>query len=197
MATKTETKAIFEDIVAGIGGPDFKFCVSREISPPIEDHRSTVETWKRVEGKKKAWWEHLWPFEIDDPNKQRNERDSAKSWTVLNLPGEAKPIPLERGLALERELNVALESPPSRVTIRADEVLPSSILENPSLPSDQPCGENGASEFYFSQPIIVGNTAFVEVGGVCGGLCGSGDIRAYELKDNKWQQLASKMTWIA
>ena len=48
-----------------------------------------------------------------------------------------------------------------------------------------------------SNPQMIGNIAFVEQSGVCGNLCGSGDLVSLIKRNGKWTLLARRMTWIA
>jgi len=50
---------------------------------------------------------------------------------------------------------------------------------------------------FYSMPVVVGNVAYVEVGSVCGGLCGSGHLTALLRKDGKWTVIGEKATWIS
>lgn len=49
----------------------------------------------------------------------------------------------------------------------------------------------------YSMPEVDGRYAIVEVGFVCGSLCGSGELHLYERRDTRWALIARMKTWIA
>lgn len=49
----------------------------------------------------------------------------------------------------------------------------------------------------FSAPWVVGDIAFMEVGLICGGLCGRGENYALRKVDGKWQVIAVQSSWVS
>jgi len=47
-----------------------------------------------------------------------------------------------------------------------------------------------------SAPAIAGDAAFVEVGYVCGTVCGNGSLYALERREDRWQVVGIADLWI-
>lgn len=66
-----------------------------------------------------------------------------------------------------------------------------------SDPADKPWPKTCRTTFWFAKPVYVDDIAFADAGSKCGGLCGSGEVYAFEYRDRRWTFVATAPTWIA
>lgn len=173
IAANAEAAAIVSAVVAQTVKTDPNSCFNRDFRPALEDQREMWATFK--------------------PNDVITE-DDAKSWFVPTFPPEPRPVATSLGGELERQLRLATHLQIGTAKLRGIDVFPAERLA-PTGPSELPCGRPGMTEYTLSEPIIVGQTAFVENGGVCGGLCGGGSVEAYRRTGDVWRLIARKPTW--
>lgn len=108
---------------------------------------------------------------------------------------------------LNRDLNSALSAAVAGHALNAPitEILsvPAPLILNPErrrrkeCDSERPENDKSLSTIFLTQPVIVGEFAFVEHGYVCGGECGSGSLQAFKRQGGRWVLIATVMTWIA
>ena len=186
VAGDADTKAIFAEITNGM--PQ-SFCVSREIKAPLEDQRR----FRLYNRERRSWLSSL---KMLLPMVWSSGED-AKGWIEPLIVDRSVPIALKTAKILERRLSTAARMHlQAKAVLATEKVLPAKLLEPAGANDNLPCGGKGI-EISLSIPVIVGNTAFVETGTNCGGLCGGGDIEAYNFESGKWRLVARKPTWIA
>jgi hypothetical protein len=189
LASEAETRAVLNNTTERFRSPKSPVCLSRKIAPALEGTKRSYDAIRVT----RPWWKiPLRWFDLGP------SAEAAAEWKITNPKGEFVSIHSDERLDLERKLGTALHfHAKAAPQLNAERVFPSDLLEPAEAKEDVPCGGAKEIEESFSQPIIVGDTAFVESNGFCGGLCGSGHLQAYRYSAGKWQPVASKLLWIA
>ena len=184
-----ETAAILAPLIPK-SAPDHPMCIVMQMRPPLEDTRrgfladEPASPWERIRVRlsrligasqgnqlKTDWWV---PSDTQKGLKLRAEDE--RHLNALLMEGVSAKLPsTRRGLSPRDDIARCGEA-------EADPKLPFAVK---------------VARVSFSQPVIVGNIAFVENGVVCGELCGTGGLTALIKKKGSWQILAQRMTWIA
>jgi hypothetical protein len=181
-ATGEETLAILAPLMPR--DPNDQSCVSEELKPPLEDQRRFGEVVRL------SWVERLKSVFVSQPSGRPND------WHQPDPKGGELRLQIKDAKHLEDLLNRAIHADFGSEKIRL--TLPTGV--RPCRDLDTKVASSGATPriaFYFSRPVVIGNIAFVEQSGVCGNLCGSGDLVSLIKRNGKWTLLARRMTWIA
>jgi hypothetical protein len=193
MATSAEAQSILEPLLPG--GPKGLFCVDPAFRPPLADQRQYA-AWDIEQRKSQDWWTRV--LRWVDSSFAEQPSDNAPKWAQPNTEpmGESRPLREEDSSYLDELLQRAVQTGHPNGSYSA--VLPASVAPctKQDLAMDPSNGHDPIMIFY-SMPVVVGNVAYVEVGSVCGGLCGSGHLTALLRKDGKWTVIGEKATWIS
>jgi hypothetical protein len=181
VATAEEASAIITPLIPSITSA--RTCVGRQLRPPLEDQRRNAK-FESTLHRARSWFER----------QLFGDEQTRSNWSQSQ---NGKMLPLRRDDA--RHLD--------RLLRQATTAQLSDRMSGLALPGVTTCTDRDEKtevfakppvyRFYYSQPVVVGNVAFVEEGGVCGGLCGSGSLKALIKHGKTWSVVAEQMTWIS
>lgn len=193
VSTPSETSAILAPLMAD--WPREYFCINPALRPPLEDARESAE-WKKAQQQRLGIWGRL--IRWLETSLDTQGAAPIQNWSLPEPNDKDEDIPLRH------EDSEMLNDILARGTI-SDLKQSQMILPLPS--SVATCSEkqlNGDDQnprmlgrVTVSQPVIIDNIAFVEIGTVCGGLCGSGHLTALINRNGKWTALAEIKTWVS
>lgn len=188
LATPEEAQAILAPLMPDVGQD--QVCVTRKLNPPLERERR--HEFERLD---ETWWQRTRAW-LGSQLSPASYKENGQKWTQSDRSG--------RVLVLRADDAEHLESLIRQAT-KPDRQFSSHFLNLsngvPACEAKEPVAREGRAtpeiQLFFSQPVVVGNVALVEEGGVCGSLCGSGSLIALIRRGNSWAILARKMTWMA
>lgn len=175
--------------------PRQHFCVNSTFRPPLEDQVEAAE-WEKARQQKIGVWGRAgrWLGSFLKPQREAMFRN----WSLpgSNEMGESVFLRREDSEKLNGLLTRGADADLNQT--QAEMSLPSSVT---ACTEKQLQNDNEDAEFLgrisVSQPVIVDQIAFVEIGTICGGLCGSGRLIALIKRSGKWTALAESQTWIS
>ena len=143
-----------------------------------------------------------------EPPLQRLRERTASNGSPLPSPqltwlSGGKPLDAQVNIDLNSALSAAVAGHASNGLITEIPSVPAPLILNPTRHRRKECDSEGPQDdkspftVFLTQPVIVGEFAFVEHGYVCGGECGSGQLQAFKKMSGRWVLVARANTWIA
>lgn len=191
VATSAETVAILTPLLPHAAAK-FRVCVGAQLVSPLDREREDLATNSQIETTKpilQPFWKKLsdilfgpekhepavWYQENAETSLRLQARDAAHLDDLLERASKASLPKTKLSWTIPPEVK-ACDDNDEKVT----EIDPSPVFR-----------------FYFSEPVVIANIAFVEEAAVCGGLCGSGSMKALIKRNGRWSVLAVRPTWIS
>lgn len=188
LATLDEAHAILAPLMPDTGQD--QICIRRKLNPPLERERRNEST--RADG---AWWQRTRAW-LGSQLSPTPSRENVQKWSRWSPNGKELVLRADDGEHLDRLIRQAAKTNLQFSTqfLRLSTGVTACADKEPQADESRATPE---IQLFFSQPVVVGNVALVEGGGVCGSLCGSGSLIALIRRGNSWTILARKMTWMA
>jgi hypothetical protein len=179
LATPAETSTIVGRL---LGLPSPGLCVRSQLRLPLATQREYRKLLHNG-----TWWKVALDFVKSTlPGGARSEL----RWTEVRFDGQDVQLAPGTAERLQRLLDRATEA-----SLRTH-VTALNLPRGWEACSDD-AHATGLVRYSFSQPVVIGDVAFIETAEDCGGLCGSGYVVALERQKAQWVPIGQNLEWLA
>lgn len=189
IATANESRAIIASLVPD--SPSGLYCISRELQPPLADQRAFQSI-----NFERSWWERTREWLTTALSSEDHGETPWMHWNDAAVGAEGSPLEKKEADRLDRFLNEATQADLSRKPMPISFPNQIAACTKDNIESDEGGGPSPIRITY-SRPVLIADVALVEVGVVCGTLCGNGNVTALTKRGGKWAILGEKASWIS